>query len=491
MDRRERPYLFYSATRAICSTCLMVCDAKELIEDGKVYLWKRCLEHGVQRVLLSDDVEYFRLGREVYLKPPEQVERYNTRAEFGCPYDCGICPDHEQHGCVSLLEITDHCNLRCPTCFAKSGPERTTHRSLEQIGRMLDRIVKNEGHPDVVQVSGGEPTTHPRFFEILDMCRERPIRHLMVNTNGLRIAREDGFAERLASYMPAFELYLQFDGLDDAITQDLRGADLTELKLQAIERLDALNLSTTLVMTVKRGVNEDRIGQVLDFAAQHRCVRGVTFQPVHDSGRNDGWELETNRLTLSEVRRRVYEQSSVFEPADLIPVPCHPDCIAMAYAVRGEGADRAKLTPLSRFLPTDVLLEAGKNTILYEADKNLARVVTERIFGAFSTAHGPEGASKALGDLLCCLPRIETVPQLGYDRVFRVVIMAFLDKHSLDLRSVRKSCIHVASRDGERMIPLDTYNLFYRDEPELARLEALRARIAGRETKRFLATSSG
>ena len=189
MDRRTRPYTFYGATRALCGTCLRVVDAKEIIEDERVYLVKRCPDHGVSRVLIADDVAWFKLTREVFLKPAEQVEQHNTPVLHGCPYDCGICPDHEQHGCVSVLEVTDHCNLRCPTCYAASGPERTTHRTLATIERMLDRIVANEREPDVVQVSGGEPTTHPEFFDILDACRRRPIRHLMLNTNGIRIAR--------------------------------------------------------------------------------------------------------------------------------------------------------------------------------------------------------------------------------------------------------------------------------------------------------------
>ena len=140
MTQRTRDYLFYSATRALCGTCLRVVDAKEIIRGNRVLLWKRCPTHGVDEVLLSDDAAYYRLGREAFLKSPEQVEKYNTPFEHGCPYDCGICPDHEQHGCVSILEITDHCNLRCPTCYAGSGPERVTHRSLETIERMLDRI---------------------------------------------------------------------------------------------------------------------------------------------------------------------------------------------------------------------------------------------------------------------------------------------------------------------------------------------------------------
>ena len=474
MAPRTRPYLFYGATRALCGTCLRVVDAKELIEDGRVYLWKRCPEHGAERVLLADDADYWRRGREVYGKPPEQVARYNTAFEYGCPYDCGICPDHEQHGCVSILEVTDHCNLRCPTCYAGSGPERQSHRSMEVLERMLDRIVSNEGEPDVLQVSGGEPTTHPHFFEILDACRRRPIRHLMVNTNGLRIAREDGFAERLASYQPRFEIYLQFDSLREEPLRVLRGADLRSVHERALERLDALNLSTTLVVTLRRGLNDDEVGDLLRHAMSHRCVRGVTFQPVQDAGRNDGFDALEHRLTLSEVRRLILEQRDVFTPDDIIPVPCHPDSLAMAYALRGADSASGTIAPLTRYVSPEVLLAGPRNTITVEDDPALRSALGGQLAAAFSTGHGPEGAADSLRDLLCCLPRVEALPDLKYDRVFRVVIMQFLDRHSMDLRSVRKSCVHIAHPDGKRVMPFDTYNVLYRDELEAQVLGPLR-----------------
>ena len=186
MDRPERPYLFYGATRALCSRCLRVVDAKELIEGGRVYLRKRCPEHGRERVLISDDAEYFRRAREDFLKPPEQVLHHNTPVEHGCPYDCGICPDHEQHGCVSILEVTDRCNLRCPTCYAGSGPDVGTHRSLAQIEAMLDRIVANEGEADVVQVSGGEPTLRQDLLEIVSrLSAIDGVHDLAMTTNGI------------------------------------------------------------------------------------------------------------------------------------------------------------------------------------------------------------------------------------------------------------------------------------------------------------------
>lgn len=478
MGHKERPYLFYGVTRALCSTCLMVCDAKEVIEDGKVFMLKRCLSHGPEKVLISDDVEYFKLCRHVFLKTPEQVENYNTGIKHGCPYDCGICPDHEQHGCVSVLEITDHCNLRCPTCFASSGPHRPNHRSMEVITQMIDRIVSNEGVADVVQVSGGEPTTHPHLLEILALCRSKPIKHLMLNTNGIRIAKEPGFAESLMQFLPGFELYLQFDGLTDDVNQDLRGADLHALRLEAIARLNALNLSTTLVMTIKRGVNEDQIGDVLNFAAEQRCVRGVTLQPVYDAGRCESFNPLENRLTLSEVRRKVLEQFPLFTAADVIPVPCDPDTVAMGYALRGT-EDLSQLTPLTRYVPPEVLINAGRNTIIYEGEKQVTSEIGSELFKLFSTGHGPQGASHALKDLLCCLPQVDAASSLTYDRIFRLIIMQFVDRHSLDLRTVRKSCVHIAHPDGKRMIPFDAFNLFYRDELESTVLDPIRARVAG------------
>ncbi len=472
MPERVRPYLFYGSTTALCATCLRTVQAKEIIQDGRVYLLKRCPQHGSQRVLISDDAAYWRLGREHFNKPPEQVADYNTPHRYGCPYDCGICPEHEQHGCLTVLEITDHCNLRCPTCYASSGPERLTHRSLAVIEGMLDRIVANEVEPDIVQISGGEPTTHPEFFAVMDACRRRPIRHLMLNTNGIRIAKEEGFAERLAGYLPRFEIYLQFDSLDAEPQRVLRGADLTAIRAKALERLNALNLSTTLVVTVRRGLNDDQLGRIIDFALAQRCVRGVTFQPVQDAGRNAGFDPAEHRLTLSEVRRRILEQSAVFRPEDIIPVPCHPDCLAMAYALKGA----AGATALTGMIDPQVLIEAGRNTIVYENDPG----VRAALFKAFSTNHSPVSAAGALGRLLCCLPGIG--PALGarslsYDAVFRIIIMQFLDRHSLDLRSVRKSCVHIAHPDGKRIMPFDTFNLFYRDDLERQVLAPLREAV--------------
>jgi uncharacterized radical SAM superfamily Fe-S cluster-containing enzyme len=371
---------------------------------------------------------------------------------------------------LSLLEICDACNLTCPICYAGSGTHRSEFKPLEQVERMLDAIVSNELQPDIVQVSGGEPTIHPQFFEILDAAKRRPIQHLMVNTNGIRIAQDEAFAERLATYMPRFELYLQWDSLRREPLMQLRGADLRSIREKALERLNKLGVSTTLVVTVARGVNDDELGGIVDFALEQPCVRGVTFQPIQQAGRTLGYDRAQHRLTLTEVRRRILAQTSNIRAEDLIPVPCHPDSLAMAYALKIDG----KVLPLTGLIPPEVLIEGGRNTIIYEQDP----AVREHIFKLFSTNHSPQGQADSLRELLCCMPKVLAPQNLGYQNLFRVLIVQFIDAQAFDLRSIKKTCVHIAHPDGERLIPFDTYNLFYRDGLEESRLGPLRARTS-------------
>ena len=479
MSAQVRPYLYYDTAVSICSTCYRRIDAKIVFEDANVYMLKRCPEHGFERVLVADDVDYYKRTREVFVKPPEMPARYNTPVKYGCPYDCGLCPDHEQHSCLSLLEITDACNLQCPICYAESGPHRAgQHRPIEQITRMLDCIVQNELTPDIVQISGGEPTIHPQFFEVLDACKARPIQHLMVNTNGVRIAQDEEFTARLATYMPRFELYLQFDSLERDPLMQLRGADLRRIREQALERLNRHNISTTLVVTVSQGHNDGELGALVDFALGQSCVRGITFQPIQQAGRTLGYESAKHRLTLTEVRRRILDQTrklrpGVLAPEDLIPVPCHPDSLAMAYMLKLPAEDGSTVVqPLTHLIPPEVLIEGGRNTIIYEQDP----AIREHLFKLFSTNHSPASQASSLRELLCCMPKILAPQNLTYQNLFRILIVQFIDAQSFDLRSIKKTCVHIAHPDGLRMIPFDTYNMFYRDHLEQTRLAPLRER---------------
>ena len=425
--------------------------AKIIAEDDCVFYVKRCRAHGVQKTLISDDVAYWKSTRD-WIKPGDRPLAPQTRTEFGCPFDCGLCPDHEQHSCLALIEINEACNLSCPVCFADSSTRKTGHRSLAEIETMLDVLVASEGEPDLVQFSGGEPTIHPQFFEILDAAKRRPIRHLMINTNGLRIAREPGFAEKLAAYAPGFEVYLQFDSLRPEALKDLRGADLSKVRVQALEALEGAGVSTTLVVTVKAGVNDDEAADIVRFALKWRCVRGVTFQPIQDAGRNDGFDPKKHRVVLSQIRREI-AKAGVFALEDLIPLPCNPDQICIGYGLRsGE-----QVTPVTSMLPRELFVAMAPNTVAFEAYPELQR----RVFDLLSLSTAQADTSDKLATLLCCVPEAAVPQDLGYEHTFRVVISQFLDRFNFDIGTVKRSCVHFVQPDGS-IIPFDTYNTFYR-----------------------------
>jgi uncharacterized radical SAM superfamily Fe-S cluster-containing enzyme len=334
---------------------------------------------------------------------------------------------------------------------------------------MLDLVVANEGEPDVVQISGGEPTVHPQFFDILDIAKRKPIRHLMLNTNGIRIAKDPAFVERLATYMPDFEVYLQFDSLQPKVLECLRGENLLEVRIKALEHLNRFNLSTTLVVTLQKGLNDQEIGAIIDFALKQRCVRGVTFQPTQAAGRVEGFNPATDRITLTQVRKEILRQAPVFQPEDIIPVPCNPDALAMAYALKIDG----EVFPLTRFINPQDILDNSRNTIVYEQDERLHQHMVQ----LFSTGNSVECATNELNQsLMCCLPQV-SAPNLGYENLFRIIIMRFIDAYDFDVRAIKKSCVHIVSPEDKKIIPFETMNLFYRDPMKRAVLNDLRKSV--------------
>ena len=305
-----------------------------------------------------------------------------------------------------------------------------------------------------MQISGGEPTIHPQIVEILKLCKTKPIRHVMLNTNGIRLARDPAFVAELAKLKPGFEVYLQFDSLKREALENIRGADLRKVRKQALANLEAAGISTTLVCVVKKGVNDCEIGDIVRHALAYKCVRGITFQPVQDAGRNIDFDKNRDRMLLTDIRKAIASQAGeVFGTEDIIPLPCNPDSIAIAYGLR----DGAKVTPITQLIPKSELLAAAPNTISFERYPELKN----RLFDLLSLASSGERTKTVLGDLLCCLPQVEVPDDLGYDKVFRIVIVQFLDKYNFCVATVKRSCIHFVTAEG-KIIPFDTYNLFYR-----------------------------
>ena len=190
-------YAYLGLTKSLCPTCMSLVDAKIISRGTRVYFLKECKECGPREDFVCSDVKYY--DRLQYSVPGKIPKQRFASIKDGCPYDCGLCESHEQHTCVALVELTDSCNLSCSMCFASSLPGNQ-HRSMAEIKKALDRIVEAEGQPEVVQLSGGEPTIHPDFVDVVKYAIEQPIDYLTVNTNGLRFAKDRNLLEQLSPY---------------------------------------------------------------------------------------------------------------------------------------------------------------------------------------------------------------------------------------------------------------------------------------------------
>jgi uncharacterized radical SAM superfamily Fe-S cluster-containing enzyme len=238
------------------------------------------------------------------------------------------------------------------------------------------------------------------------------------------------------------------------------------VRQEALENLERHNISTTLVVTVKRGVNDHEMGAIVRHALQWRCVRGVTFQPVQDVGRNEGFD-KSRRVVLSDIRRRIVEDSGVFGEADMVPLPCNPETISIGYGLRNGGT----VLPVTSLIPREEFVAIAPNAITFE--KHLA--LKAKFVELFSLSSGANNAPERLAELLCCLPKVTVPSGLGYENVFRVAIVQFMDRFNFCLGGVKRSCIHFVTPNGQ-IIPFDTYNLFYRD----GRIGRIRAELAAK-----------
>ena len=456
-----RQHVFHDITRSICPQCRQVVDAQVLFRNGAVVLRKRCPDHGWHEALVSSDAEWY-LDSLRYNKPGALPYDFSTAVQEGCPQDCGLCPEHQQHTCIGVIEITSRCNLGCPTCFADSGmqhPHGGFDLTLSQVGAILDRLVETEGHPEVVQISGGEPTIHPQLLDILAMARERDIRHVMLNTNGLKLATDPDLAAQLAPYRPL--IYLQFDGLRASTHEALRGRDLREIKAQALERLAEAGLYTILVPTVVQGINENEIGDILRYGLAHPAVVGVSYQPATFAGRCLKGHDSLDRVTLPDVLHALEEQTDgLFQVSDFFPVPCpHPACSACTYAF----IDGDLVTPIPRILNVDDYLDFINNRSIPDLSTELEPVV-ESLWSMAAAM----GSDETTDDLVCATCGIEVPTSLDpshlKEHFFAIQVHGFMDEHTFDVKRAMKCCVHQLLPDG-RAIPLCAYNnLGYREE---------------------------
>ncbi len=441
----------FAKTYSVCPVCLKTIEAyKTEGEDGCIYLEKSCPEHGDWKTLIWEgDLESYRAWDSA--PNGKTIPAGAVPVKDGCPYDCGLCEEHERNGCCVLLELTNRCNLHCPVCFASAGNQEPKDLSLEEISHQYDLLMK-KGGPFNIQLSGGEPTMRDDLDEIIKLGKEKGFTFFQLNTNGVRIAREEGYAEHLAESGVSC-VFLQFDGLDDEIYKVLRGCALKETKLLAIRRCREAHLPVVLVPTVAPGVNDHALGEILQFAVKHApYIRGVHIQPISYFGRCSLTPPE-RRLTIPRILKNIEEQTKGLMKAE---------------DFGGGGAE----SPYCSFHASYLCREDGTIKAMAKKQSQCCCVESSEARD-FVAAHWGEKPAKeetcccccseeepqvAEGDCCCETSSLDEFLKKVVENTFTVSGMLFQDAENLDLERLRRC--YLCEADSERgMVPFCAYNL--------------------------------
>lgn len=444
-------------TLSLCPDCLAKIPANVVERNGEVWMDKECPQHGRFGAILAADVRHY------YVADP-QLETLG--ACCGPGQHCG--DQVANTSCVLLVEITERCNLTCPTCFAGSSPNSGRHLSRLEFAATLDKLLEQgKGQSSVLQLSGGEPTVHPEFFELLDLALEKGFPQVYINTNGIRLAQRS-FCEQLQSRGPRVSLYLQFDGFRATTLETLRGrGDLLETKLTALDHCESLGLNTIPVMTVTRDVNDDELGAFLEMAASRPAsIRKVMIQPAMYSGRYDN-PRRVDRLTLADVVCRIVDQSGgLFCEEDFTPIPCSdPNCFSTAVALRGPRG----LVPVSRYLPryAEWSSEVARVAVAAVSDTfDQPIAIADMLKWACSSSALATLDESTVDSLLELVASLPTETSQGWDGLFAIGIKPFMDAYTYDQDRIDKCCVHIVARDGTP-ISFCEYNALHRPQGNL------------------------
>jgi hypothetical protein len=446
------------------------------VRDDRVWLERGCPRHGLVRTLYDEHPEILRY-LERWTAPTKQhvPDLAGNFAPVPAGYLDGLPEMQTQHTCILLADLTDSCNLRCPTCFADSSPAVEGAVPVAAVLANLDaRLSREDGRLDVLMLSGGEPTLHPHLAELLTEVAARPVVRVLLNTNGLRVARDDALLDLLAAHRERVEVYLQYDGVSERAHRHHRGADLRRLKDAAIDRLSGRGIFTTLTMTAALGVNDDEIGGVVKRALDTPYVGGVSIQPQFGSGRSGPIDW-TDRLTHTGVLARLGPQTGdLVTWRDLTALPCsHPHCCSVGYLLRDDAGRWRSLTALVGHDRLLDLLDLAPETVanrIADADlpAQLRTAVRESLLGLLSEQSSlshPRVVDLWRDVCTSCDLGISTLATLAAgrlpgarqrlrgmlgERVKRITVKPFMDVATMVEERLLQCCVHVGTRSADR-----------------------------------------
>ena len=450
-----------SATESLCPECLRRIAAERVADADAVYLRKHCPDHGEFKTILWRGVEsYISWGGAC--RTPARPPVCGSSVERGCPFDCGLCPDHRQHTCCVVLDVTERCNLACSVCFASAGESAKPDPTADEIVGWCRRLLELGG-PFNLHLSGGEPTVRRDLPEIIRRVRALGFTYIQLNTNGVRLARDPEYAQDLNDAGLTC-VFLQFDGVSNDVFQVIRGKALLDIKLEAIANCGRARLGVVLVPTLVPGVNTSQIGEILRTAVRLApAVRAVHFQPVSYFGRYPAGRTDNDRITFPEVLRLIEQQTNgTFKAKEFYPASGENPYCSFHGKFWLDAEKRVTAAPRPQVSsccgptiepPNGGLIQLG--TPLPQVSEGVRRAQR------FVAQHWSYPSEIAPVDA----PAPGTIDASSFDQFLAnkkislsISGMAFQDAWNLDLERLRECFLHVLS-PGQELVPLCAYNL--------------------------------
>jgi len=443
-----------SKTESLCPICFARIPAQREFRGENVFLVKTCRSHGEFRTLIWRGPPSFE--RWARPKIPASPPVISTQVLRGCPFDCGLCPDHRQRSCTVIMEVTKRCDLHCAFCYADSGSSKEEDPPLDAISTWYQAMAAT-GKACNIQLSGGEPTTRDDLPAIVARGRDLGFFFIQINTNGIRLGQDPDYVRDLKK-AGLSSVFLQFDGTEEDIYLKLRGRRLLNEKRRAIENCETQGIGVVLVPTVIPGVNDHNLGRILQQAVQWApVVRAVHFQPVSYFGRYPHPPQDEDRITLPELMRAIEKQSGgKFQVDHFRPPGCENALCSFhgSYLVLSDGNVKSLQRPFEETCSGMEKAEEGATqSISYVARQWSAPSSTERSAISSECCASPLTGDSRSTDFIS----LDDFIARARTHTFSVSAMAFQDAWSVDLERVRDCCIHVMT-PSRHLIPFCAYN---------------------------------
>ncbi len=451
-------------TTSLCSECKRSVVAEVWRRGDVIELRKRCSEHGESTVVVSSNADWYleTLACAPALTPPEQAHAVSQ----GCPFDCGPCTSHEQRVLLPIVPITSACNLDCPICYTHNRNDGAFHMTEAELQAILGHLRRADPDKRIINLTGGEPTQHPAFERLVELCHEEGIHRITVSTHGLRFLKEEALLERLARLDA--RIVLSFDSFDAATNKEMLGGNFLEGKLKVLSLLEKHGVQTSLLPVIAKGSNDHEIGRFVELALAKPFIRSVEFHTMTFTGQGGSGFSRSGRYTTYDVLWDLEVQTSgTLRVADFVPSPAaHPLCYSVAYLLR---LRTGRWLPFTRFMPKAEFRAMLAGGLYLEPGPEMERALEDILTRLWAGEIPCDDVDEVLGTLKELMARVFTpsVPHAERLRISEtyskaIYVHAHMDEETFDTDRIRQCCVGIREPSGAN-IPSCAYNVLYRD----------------------------